>query len=166
MSAINKEITKACQVLQQGGLILYPTDTIWGIGCDATDTQAVKKVYQLKGRRESKSMIILLDHTDNLTKYVKNVPDKAYELIENATVPLTIIYPQAQNLAKDLINKDGSIGIRVTKDIFCKELIMKFGKPIVSTSANISEEDYPKFFFRNTECYFEWSRSYSKFETE
>jgi L-threonylcarbamoyladenylate synthase len=143
---IETEIKNAIEVLRSGGIILYPTDTIWGIGCDATNEAAVKKIYDLKQRSDSKSMIILLDNEAKLPSYVQHVPEQAWQLIEYAEKPLTIIYSEAKNLAKNIIAEDGSIGIRITKDEFCKRLIEKFRKPIVSTSANISGENAPASF--------------------
>jgi L-threonylcarbamoyladenylate synthase len=127
-------------------LILYPTDTIWGIGCDATNEEAVAKIFKLKKREDSKSMIILLDSEARLPSYIREVPEVAWDLIECADTPLTIIYDGAKNLAKNVVAEDGSIGIRITKDEFCKRLIEKFRKPIVSTSANISGNDAPASF--------------------
>lgn len=143
---LRDEINKALEVLKQGGLILYPTDTIWGIGCDATNKEAVEKVYALKQRTESKSLIVLVDNDSKLLSYVREVPEIAYDLIEYAEHPLTIVYSNAKNLAENAINEDGSIGIRVTSHAFCKELIQRFRKPIVSTSANISGQKSPANF--------------------
>lgn len=140
------EINKALAVLRAGGLILYPTDTIWGIGCDATNEKAVAKVFKLKGRSESKSLILLLDNDNKLPSYVNGVPDIAYDLIEYAEKPLTIVYSGAKNLAANVIAEDGSVGIRVVKHAFCKQLIQQFRKPIVSTSANLSGEPAPASF--------------------
>ncbi len=140
------DIKKAIEVLQRGGLILYPTDTIWGIGCDATNVEAVKKVYALKQREDSKSMLILLDRDAKLNSYVDEVPEMAWDLIDLSTKPITIIYPNAKNLATNLLAEDKSIGIRVTTEEFSKQLCMRFKKPIVSTSANISGESSPNFF--------------------
>ncbi|MDB5120235.1 MAG: threonylcarbamoyl-AMP synthase [Sphingobacteriales bacterium] len=140
---LKQEIDKAFEVLRNGGLILYPTDTIWGIGCDATNPEAVDKVYKLKGRTEEKSLIILLDTANKLPSYVRDVPDIAYDLIEFAENPLTIIYSGAKNLALNVINSDGSIAIRIVNHDFCQPLIQRFRKPIVSTSANISGEQSP-----------------------
>ena len=146
MSTLQIEINNTIEALKRGEIILYPTDTIWGIGCDATNEEAVKKIYKLKGRDESKSMIILIDESYKIDKYIAIMPDFAYELIDYSTKPITIIYPKAKNLAKYLIADDGSIAIRVTKNEFCKKVIAKFGKPIVSTSANISGKIAPRFF--------------------
>jgi L-threonylcarbamoyladenylate synthase len=146
MEEILTEIKKCVDVLGRGGLILYPTDTIWGIGCDATNESAVEKIFRLKKRSDSKSMIILLDNEVKLQSYVREVPEVAWDLIEFAEKPLTIVYDGGKNLANNLIAQDGSIGIRVTKDDFCKMLISKFRKPIVSTSANISGNEPPPSF--------------------
>lgn len=140
------EINKALDVLKSGGLILYPTDTIWGIGCDATNAEAVAKVFALKQRAEAKSLIILLDSDNKLASYANDIPDVAYDLIEYAENPMTIVFSNAKNLAPNVINEDGSIGIRITSHEFCKELIQRFKKPIVSTSANISGQPSPKNF--------------------
>ncbi len=146
MDELSNEINKCIDVLKNGGTILYPTDTIWGIGCDATNEEAVAKIFKLKKRTDSKSMIILLDNEAKLQSYVQEIPDVAWDLIELTERPLTIIYDHAKNLAKNVIAEDGSIGIRVTRDEFCKNLIGKFRKPIVSTSANISGNEPPQSF--------------------
>jgi L-threonylcarbamoyladenylate synthase len=140
------EINKALEVLKSGGIILYPTDTVWGLGCDATNAEAVAKIYALKNRADSKSLIILIDTDSKLQSYVSEIPDVAYDLIEYTEKPLTIIYDGAKNLAKNLIGADGSIGIRIPKYDFCQQLIQRFRKPIVSTSANISGEHTPENF--------------------
>src|ERR1700744_4902825 len=116
---LKDEVAKALKVIKDGGIILYPTDTIWGIGCDATNTEAVKKIYQLKQRDEAKSMIILLDTDNKLQSYVQDVPEIAYDLIQYAENPLTLVMPGAKNISPALINADGSIGIRVTSNQFC-----------------------------------------------
>jgi len=143
---LKDEVAKALKVLQDGGIILYPTDTIWGIGCDAGNEDAVKKIYALKQRDEAKSMIVLLDNDNKLVSYVSDVPDIAYDLIEYTENPLTLVMPGAKNLAKNLIAADGSIGLRVTKHQFCQQLIQRLRKPLVSTSANISGQPSPKNF--------------------
>jgi L-threonylcarbamoyladenylate synthase len=143
---LEDEITKSVDFLKKGKIILYPTDTIWGIGCDASNSKAVQKIYNLKGRIESKSMILLLDSAERLSDYVKEIPPIAYELIEHAKTPLTIVYSGAQNISKNLIANDGSIAIRIVKGEYCAEMIKRFGKPIVSTSANISGQPSPKHF--------------------
>ena len=140
------DIKKAVEVLRRGGLILYPTDTIWGVGCDATNAEAVKKVYALKQREDSKSMLVLLDNDAKLNSYVSEVPEMAWDLIELSTKPITVIYPNAKNLAANLLAEDKSVGIRVTNEEFSKKLCERFKKPIVSTSANISGEPSPKHF--------------------
>ncbi|RYU90231.1 threonylcarbamoyl-AMP synthase [Mucilaginibacter terrigena] len=143
---LKDEINKALKVIQDGGIILYPTDTIWGIGCDATNTDAIKKIYQLKQRSESKSMIILVDIDNKLPSYISEVPDIAYDLIEYAENPLTLIMPGAKNISPALIAEDGSVGIRVTSHPFCQQLIQRLRKPLVSTSANISGQPSPEYF--------------------
>jgi len=143
---MEEEIQQALQSLRKGGSIVYPTDTVWGIGCDAKNKDAVAKIYKIKERAEYKSMVVLVCDEQMLNRYVKEVPAIAWDLIEAAEEPLTIIYPDARGIANNLIAADGSIGIRLVKDEFCKNLIHKFGKPIVSTSANISGEDTPKTF--------------------
>jgi L-threonylcarbamoyladenylate synthase len=143
---MQEDIKKACEVMNRGGVILYPTDTIWGIGCDATNEEAVKRVYEIKQRSDSKSMLILLDNPAKLQVYVKDVPDIAWDLIELTDKPLTIIYDGAKNLATNLLAEDGSIGIRITNEGFSKELCRQFRKPIVSTSANISGNPSPASF--------------------
>jgi L-threonylcarbamoyladenylate synthase len=140
------DINNALETLRSGGIILYPTDTIWGVGCDATNAEAVEKVYALKGRSKDKSLIILLENDNRLASYVNEIPDVAYQLIELSEKPLTIIYSKAKNLAPNLIAEDGSIGIRIVKHHFCEQLIQRFRKPIVSTSANISGAPSPKNF--------------------
>ncbi len=148
---LKEEINKAIEVLNSGGIILYPTDTIWGIGCDATNEAAVEKIFKLKGRDAGKSLIVLLDTENKLESYINEVPAIAYDLIEYAENPLTIIYSGAKNLAKNVIHADGSLGIRIVKHQFCQQLIQKFRKPIVSTSANISGESSPTNFDDITE---------------
>lgn len=140
------DIKAAVNILSDGGLILYPTDTIWGIGCDATNAKAVDRIYKLKKRADSKSMLVLVDNYTRLEQYIQEVPEVAYELLDVADKPLTIIYPAAKNLASNLVAADGSIGIRVVNDKFCNELINRIKKPIVSTSANISGESAPAVF--------------------
>ncbi len=143
---MQQEIKKTLDILYSGGIILYPTDTIWGIGCDATNEEAVQKIYKIKQREDSKSMLVLIDDTFRIPSYIDEMPEIAWDLIELSEKPLTIIYPAAKNLAKNLVAKDGSIGIRVSHDEFTKELIRRFKKPIVSTSANISGQPAPAFF--------------------
>lgn len=135
---MEEDLKKACEVMQAGGIILYPTDTIWGIGCDATNEQAVKKIYELKKRVDNKAILVLIDSEARLEAYVSDVPSIAWDLIEVADKPLTIIYPQAKNLAVNLLGADGSVGIRISNETFSKKLCERFRKPVVSTSANIS----------------------------
>ncbi len=143
---MEEEIKKCLEVLAAGGTILYPTDTVWGLGCDATNAEAVDKIYQIKKRLESKSLIILLHDAAFLQYYVKEIPDLAWDLLESVDKPLTIIYPNAINLPDNVVGPDQSIAIRIVKNAFCIELIRRFGKPIVSTSANISGETAPVVF--------------------
>ncbi len=143
---MEEEIKNTLETLRKGGTILYPTDTVWGIGCDARNKDAVAKVFKIKQRDAYKSMVVLVSDHTMLNRFVKEVPAIAWDLIETAERPLTIIYPDARMLADNLIAADGSVGIRIVKDEFCKNLIHKFGKPIVSTSANISGENAPSTF--------------------
>lgn len=143
---LRDEVAKAFKVVQDGGIILYPTDTIWGIGCDAANTEAVQKIYRLKQRSETKSMIILLDTDNKLASYVKEVPELAYNLIEYAENPLTLVLPGARNISPALIAADGSVAIRVVKHPFCEGLIQRLRRPLVSTSANISGRPSPQYF--------------------
>ena len=142
------EIKKMVDVLRSGGLILYPTDTVWGIGCDATNEEAVKKIFKLKKRADSKSLIVLVDSVDRLAAYVDDVPDVAWDLAEVSDTPLTIIYPTGKNLAPNVMAEDGSVGIRVTNEEFSKALCYAFRKPIISTSANISGNPTPENFYQ------------------
>lgn len=138
------DLNNALKALREGKVILYPTDTIWGIGCDATSEAAIENVNILKGRPANKNLIILLENANNLNSYVKEVPEVAYELIEYSDHPMTIVFSGAKNLPANLIAEDGSIGIRIVKDDFCQELIRRFRKPIVSTSANLTGQPAPK----------------------
>ena len=140
------DIRQAVEVMNKGGIILYPTDTIWGIGCDATNPEAVKRVYDIKHRNDAKALITLIDPEAKLEAYVTNVPEVAWQLIEVAEKPLTIIYDGARNLAPNLLAEDGSAGIRITREEFSKNLCMRMRRAIVSTSANISGEPSPKCF--------------------
>lgn len=139
-------IEKAIGVMRNGGIILYPTDTIWGIGCDATREDAVEKIYKLKKRKDQKSMLVVVSEPGMIAEYVHEVPSIAWELLDAASDPLTIIYPGAINLADNLVGADETIGIRICKSEFCRELISRFNKPIVSTSANISGTIFPGSF--------------------
>ena len=134
------DIKKAVEVMKKGGVILYPTDTVWGIGCDATNADAVAKVYAIKHRDDSKALICLVDSDARIQRYVRNVPEVAWDLLELAEKPTTVILDNAVNLAPNLIAEDGSIAMRITRESFSKELCYRFQKPIVSTSANISGE--------------------------
>lgn len=150
------DLQEAVRVLRAGGVIVYPTDTVWGIGCDATNEEAVRKVYALKHREDSKSMLVLLDGAGKLQGYVEHIPDAAWDLLECTAHdrdsqglqprPMTIIYPGAKNIAPNLIAEDGSIGIRITQEPFSKALCEQLHRPIVSTSANISGEPTAKNF--------------------
>ena len=141
-----KDMEACIKVLQNGGLILYPTDTIWGIGCDAANEEAVAKIYKLKKRADEKSMIVLLAAEKDLLQYVTQPPPDIFDYLKEVSKPTTVIYEGVINLAGNLINKDGSIAIRIVKDEFCKQLIKRFRKPIVSTSANISGLPSPSNF--------------------
>ena len=140
------DLLKVIDILNNKKTVLYPTDTVWGLGCDATDETAVKKIYALKNREETKSLIILVDSITMLEQYVEEIPQKVMEILQNATKPTTIIYNNPKNLAKNTIAQDNTIAIRIPQDDFCKQLIKEFGKPIVSTSANVSGEPTPKCF--------------------
>ncbi|MDO4180223.1 MAG: L-threonylcarbamoyladenylate synthase [Bacteroidales bacterium] len=146
MGDFREDIKRACEVMQKGGIILYPTDTIWGIGCDATNEEAVKRVYEIKKRADSKAMLVLVDSPVKVDFYVKDVPAVAWDLIDFTTKPLTIIYDGARNLAPNLLAEDGSVGIRVTAEEFSKQLCFRFRKAIVSTSANVSGQPSPGCF--------------------
>jgi len=143
---MQNDIKKALEVLKNGGVILYPTDTIWGLGCDSTNPGAVKRIYEIKKREDSKSMLVLMENPALLERYIDEVPEVAWDLVEITTTPLTVIYPGAKNLAANLIAGDGSIGIRFTKEEFTSRLLQRFRRPLVSTSANISGEKAPAFF--------------------
>ena len=143
---MHEEIKKTIEVLRAGGVILYPTDTVWGLGCDATNEKAVKRIFDIKKRTDTKAMLVLIDNPAKLQSYVEEVPDMAWDLIELSDKPLTIIYPQAKNLATNLVAEDKTIGIRVTNEAFSKNLCAQFRRPIVSTSANISGNATPSNF--------------------
>ncbi len=146
---MKEEISKAIEVLRNGGVILYPTDTVWGIGCDATNPEAVAKVYAIKKRSDSKSLVLLASDMDMICRYVKEVPEMAIQLVEVNDKPMTIIYPgavkgQTNALAFNTVAEDGTVGIRIPMMDFCQQLVFRFGRPVVSTSANISGEPTPK----------------------
>jgi L-threonylcarbamoyladenylate synthase len=143
---MEEEIKKAVEVLSLGGTLLYPTDTIWGIGCDATNYRAVEKVNKIKQRPELKSLIVLVESIEVLKQYVEQVPEVAIDLIQSVTDPLTIIYPKGRNLPRNLMAPDQSVAIRIPQNEFCQNLLKAFGKPITSTSANISGERSPLSF--------------------
>lgn len=141
-----EDIRKAVEVMNRGGVILYPTDTIWGIGCDATNSEAVRRVYEIKRRADSKALITLVDSDVKVQFYVREVPDVAWDLIELAEKPLTVIYDGARNLAPELLAEDGSAAIRVTREAFSRELCMRMKRAVVSTSANVSGSPAPRCF--------------------
>ena len=153
---MKEQIQKAIEVLRSGGVILYPTDTVWGIGCDATDPEAVAKIYAIKNREDSKSLVLLASDIDMVCRYVKEIPEMAVQLVEVNDKPMTIIYPGAvvgnaeekspHCLAYNAVAEDGTVGIRIPMMDFCQQLVSRFGRPIVSTSANISGEATPKKF--------------------
>lgn len=142
------DLHEAVRVLREGGVILYPTDTVWGIGCDATNEAAVQRIFEIKHRADSKSMLVLLDGAGKLQGYVERVPDTAWTLLEvsEGQKPMTIIYPKAKNLAHNLLAEDGSVGIRITQEPFSRALCEQLRRPVVSTSANISGEPAAKVF--------------------
>lgn len=141
-----EDFQEALRVLRNGGIILYPTDTVWGIGCDARCEEAVKRIFALKQREDSKSMLCLLDAPGKLQGYIDTVPEMAWDLIELSTKPITIIYPSAKNVAPSLVAEDGSLGIRITQEPFTQALCQQLHAPLVSTSANISGEPTARFF--------------------
>ena len=143
---LEEEIKYSVDLLKKGKIILYPTDTIWGIGCDATNAKAIQKIYRIKERDEYKSMIILLDSTEKIERYVKKVPPIAFDLIANSASPLTIVYSGAWNLPKNLIAKDGTTAIRVVKGRYTAEVIRQLDRPLVSTSANFSGQPTASYF--------------------
>ena len=161
---MNDAIQKALEVLRSGGVILYPTDTVWGIGCDATDPEAVAKIYAIKNREDSKSLVLLASDMDMICRYVKEVPEMAIQLVEVNDKPMTIIYPGAiagekgnmkadrRALAFNTVAEDGTVGIRIPMMDFCRQLVAKLGRPLVSTSANISGEPTPKKFAEISEA--------------
>lgn len=146
MTDFSEDIEQCLEVLKQGGTILYPTDTVWGLGCDATNTQAVEKIYQVKERPANKSMIILVADERDVLQYVSGLDLQIFDYLDKVQKPTTVIYDGAIGLADNVINVDGSVAIRIVKDPFCKHLIKRFRKPIVSTSANISGQEAPAIF--------------------
>lgn len=146
MEDYRKDLEEACRVMREGGVVLYPTDTIWGLGCDASNSAAVKRIYEIKRRSDSKSMLVLIGSDALLPFYVEEIPDVAYDLIDLSEKPVTVIYDGARHLAPELIAEDGSIGIRVTKERFSKDLCQRMKGAIVSTSANISGQPSARNF--------------------
>jgi L-threonylcarbamoyladenylate synthase len=142
----DEDIRESLTILKNGGVILYPTDTIWGLGCDATNSAAVEKIFRIKSRAETKSLLILVSNLQMADRYVAEIPEIVYELTEVSDSPITIIYPGGKNVAAGVCAEDGSIGIRICNEDFCNELITRFRKPIVSTSANFSGKPSPKKF--------------------
>ena len=142
----SKTIDEALAALKKGGVILYPTDTVWGIGCDATDEKAVERVFKIKKRDDSKSLVLLANDLDMVARYIREIPSIAIDLVEVNDAPMTIVYPGAQGLAPNTVAEDGSVGIRIPMNDFCKELVRKLRHPLVSTSANISGEPTPERF--------------------
>lgn len=143
---LEKQVDAATAVLRDGGIILYPTDTVWGLGCDATNAEAVERIYTLKRSVNKHSMLVLCRDADMVARYVNKAPAIAFEVMEMATKPLTLILPGAAGLAPNLIPDEGTLGVRVPDHEFCRQLLRRFGRPIVSTSANISGEPSPKGF--------------------
>lgn len=140
MEPIQEEVDRAVAVLRAGGLILYPTDTVWGLGCDATNADAVEKIYRLKGSVNKKSMLVLCASADMIVRYVNRAPGIAFEVMELATSPLTLILPGAAGLAPNLVPEEGTLGVRVPDHEFCRRMLRAFGRPVVSTSANLAGE--------------------------
>tara|TARA_R110000787_G_scaffold271939_6_gene379257 strand:- start:7796 stop:8353 length:558 start_codon:yes stop_codon:yes gene_type:complete len=143
---MNTEVVNALSQLTSGKTILYPTDTVWGLGCDATNTAAVSEIFQLKNRAESKSLVVLVSSIEMLNKYIQDIPEKAIQIIKTSENPTTVIYQNPKGFASNTVASDNTIAIRIPKHHFCLELINQFGKPIVSTSANVSGEPTPKSF--------------------
>ncbi len=143
---MKRDIEHCLQVLKSGGIILYPTDTVWGIGCDATDAEAIDKIFRLKKRTETKSMIILLAEEKDIFNYVQNPPKGVLDILKSFTTATTVIFEKSKNLPKKSIAADGSVAIRITQDSFCKTLIQRLSRPIISTSANISGHKNPQIF--------------------
>lgn len=141
-----EEVVKIAEIMKSGGVVIYPTDTIWGIGCDAGNHEAVEKIYKIKERDFSKSMLVLIDRDNKLSRYVKDIPDPAWDILDYATKPTTIIFDKPYNIAENLMAEDGSVGFRVCGDKYCQEIVKKLGRPIVSTSANFSGDPSPKNF--------------------
>lgn len=141
-----EDIRRAVEVMNQGGVILYPTDTIWGLGCDATNPEAVKRIYEIKQRTDAKALISLVDSETKVQFYVKEVPEVAWDVMELSEKPMTVVFDGGRNLAPNLLAEDGSVAIRITKEAFSKELCMRMKRAVVSTSANISGQPAPRCF--------------------
>ncbi|KAF0129400.1 MAG: tRNA threonylcarbamoyladenosine biosynthesis protein [Bacteroidetes bacterium] len=152
MKSFDEEVLMAAEALRKGKVIVYPTDTIWGLGCDATNSKAVERLFKIKRKKEQNNLIALIDSVSRLEDYLKVVPPIALDLIAFAANPISIVYPGAKNLAKNVMGSDGSVCIRVTSDPFCVALVKRFGKAIASTSANISGESTPLFFAQISEA--------------
>ena len=146
-----EDIRRAVEVMNQGGVILYPTDTIWGLGCDATNPEAVKRIYEIKQRTDAKALISLVDSETKVQFYVKEVPEVAWDVMELSEKPMTVVFDGGRNLAPNLLAEDGSVAIRITKEAFSKELCMRMKRAVVSTSANISGQPAPRCFFEISE---------------
>lgn len=146
MNQFEAEVRNASEALRKGKVILYPTDTIWGLGCDATNARAVERLFRIKRRKDAHSLIALIESSSRLSHYLYEVPPMALDLITFAANPISIVYPRGRNMAKNVFAPDGSVCIRVTNDPFCSSLVKHFGKPIASTSANISGENTPLFY--------------------
>ena len=140
------DVDRACKVMQEGGIVVYPTDTIWGIGCDATNADAVARVYEIKRRADHKALITLVPDAGWVERYVEEVPDVAWELLDVAVDPMTIVYDRGKNVATNLMGEDGSIGLRVTSEFYSRELCRRLRKPVVSSSANVSGDPSPMCF--------------------
>ena len=141
-----EDMAEAVRVLKAGGVILYPTDTVWGLGCDATNAEAVERIYRIKQRQDSKALIVLADSEAMISRYVAEVPEVAWDVIELATRPTTVIFDRGLNLAPNLLAQDGSVGIRLSREVFSSQLCFHLRKPIVSTSANVSGQPSPRIF--------------------
>ncbi len=148
---LKNEVNQAVNILRKGGIILYPTDTVWGIGCDATNAEAVERIYRLKQKKEAKSMLVLVDSIDKISLYTEHIPQVAWDLLELADKPLTLILPKAKKVAENLVPPEGTLGIRVPKHDFCIALARKLGRPIVSTSANLTGSPAPARFTQISE---------------
>ncbi len=141
-----EDLKNSLECLKSGGVLLYPTDTIWGLGCDATNAASVEKIFSIKSRSAAMSLIILVNGESMIERYVRYIPESAYRITEVSDTPVTIVYPEGRNLAPGICSEDGSVGIRICNEPFCNELISRFRKPIVSTSANLSGEPSPAHF--------------------